>query len=368
MMNCIEAQALISAAHDGESVLDTELAAARAHCKKCAECKAFTDGLRYLDLLPVPPAPEGLAARIMEAVAPLAEERDEIRLIEAERAEADSVGSELPEPETPEAPIVPETFELPAPAPSDDRAGRLAWFTGPIRWATLGAGTALAATALVAFVVAGMGGPGTPETATRSTAENAPGIDMTFGSGTQDRGGTTAPSTAAPAPAPAKAPDYVLYKEYVYAPGALLADSNTATPTIGALSTAFASPGAATSVPVYRSPLTDGSIVVRGPDGLRVYTPVIRMMSSVKFQLTSGKAIDRFGVWPVLPDRFPAPTSSAGTPSFVSAGIDALGVAVYAATGRPITEGFAVAPGTTSADPAGGNPNWTWWAPAPTSP
>lgn len=366
-MNCIEAQALISAAHDKEPVLDTDLAAARAHCKKCEECSAFTAGLRYLDLLPVPPAPDGMTARIMEAVAPLAAEREEMRVIEAERAEADSAGTELPVPAVIEAPAEPEVVEAPAPRST---AGFTvpAWFTGPTRWATIGAVTALAATGLIAFVVIGLGGVGsTPEVASTAT-ETAPGIDLTFGGASKDTATNAAPTPTSPAPAPTKAPDYVLYKEYVYAPGALLADASAATPTIGALSTAFASPGAASSVPVYRSPLTDGSIVVRGPDGLRVYTPVIRMMSSVKFQLTSGKPIDRFGVWPVLPDRFPVPTSSAGTPSFVSAGVDALGVTVFSATGRPVSEGFAIAPGTTGTDPAGGNPNWTWWAPAPTNP
>jgi hypothetical protein len=92
------------------------------------------------------------------------------------------------------------------------------------------------------------------------------------------------------------------------------------------------------------------------------------MMASVRYQLTSGKAIDRFGVWPVLPTRFPTPANSAGTPSFVSAGTDALGVAIFSATGRPVTEGFAVAPGTSTSDPAGGNPNWTWWVPALANP
>jgi hypothetical protein len=84
--------------------------------------------------------------------------------------------------------------------------------------------------------------------------------------------------------------------------------------------------------------------------------------------LTSGAVIDSFGVWPVLPTRFPTPTTADGTPTFVAAGTDALGVKVYAAAGRPVSEGFAVAPGTAATDPAAGNPGWTWWAPAPATP
>jgi hypothetical protein len=172
----------------------------------------------------------------------------------------------------------------------------------------------------------------------------------------------------APNPVPATAPDYVAYKQYVYVPGSLLADANSATPTIGTLVTAFASGGAPQEIKVYESPLTDGSIVVPGPDGLRLFTPVTRMLSSVKYQLMTGSAIDRFGLWPSLPPRFPVPSNSAGTPSFVTAGTDSLGVKIYSATGRPVTEGFAVAPGTSGSDPAAGNPSWTWWAPAPTNP
>jgi hypothetical protein len=364
-MNCLEAQALLSAAHDGEAVSDADLAAARAHCAECEDCTAFEAGLKYLDKLPVTTAPKELVGLIMEAVAPLAEERAILRLLEADRADAESVGTEVPVPED-EPPAVEDEPAIvePAPVPAVTEPSGFSWFAGPVRWATLGAAGALAAAALIAFVVVGIGG-GTPaaERATVDTA-GAPALDLTYG----NSGQAAAPPAEVVQPAPATAPDYVLYKDYVYSPGALLADANSATPTIGTLSTAFASQGGALPVTVYRSPLTDGSVVVKGPDGLRLFSPVIRMMASVRYQLTSGKPIDRFGVWPVLPTRFPTPANSAGTPTFVNAGTDALGVVVFSATGRPVTEGFAVAPGTSTSDPAGGNPNWTWWVPAPANP
>jgi hypothetical protein len=359
-MNCLEAEALISAAHDRETVSETELAAARSHCDECADCTAFAAGLQWLDVMPVPPAPDGLVERVLAAVAPLQVARAEAVALEAENEEAASAGSELPVPDEDPAEEPAAPPEGPAPA---GWLSRFEWFQGPTKWASLGAVGALAATALIAFVVVGLGGPArTPQTASTSGA-SAPEVSFS------DAGQKAAPSAGAPAPqtAPAQAPDYVLFRDYVYAPGALLADAGSATPTIGSLTTAFATGGSVTAT-VYRSPLTDGSIVVKGPDGLRVYAPVVRLMSSVRFQLTSGKPIEKFGVWPVLPTRFPVPTTGDGTPTFVMAGTDALGVSVYAATGRPVTEGFAVAPGTAASDPAGGNPNWTWWAPAPTNP
>jgi hypothetical protein len=365
-MNCLEAQALVSAAHDGEAVSESELTAARAHCAECEECTAFVEGLGWLDEMPVTPAPDGLVGRVLAAIEPLQAARAEALALEAEREEAASAASELPVPDEESAAL--EFMPIPERVPATGFASRFEWFQGPTKWASLGAVAALAATGLIAFVVVGVGTP--PGTSKDTAAAPTAGVTELSGAPSATDGGRGTNGSVAGAPqqqAPSQAPDYVLYKDYVYAPGALLADAASATPTIGSLTTAFASGGPVTAT-VYRSPLTDGSIVVKGPDGLRVYAPVIRMAASVRYQLTSGKPIERFGVWPVLPTRFPAPANADGTPSFVEAGTDSLSVKVYSATGRPVTEGFAVAPGTPTSDPAGGNPNWTWWAPAPTNP
>lgn len=368
-MNCLEAQALLSASHDGEPVDAAELKAAKAHCKQCPECSAFADGLRYLDTLPVAPAPEGLVERVMQAVAPLAAVRDEIRNIEADREQVAALGIELPAPEAEPAtgeeltaPADPEMVQLPT-----KRLGGFSWFVGPVRWATYGAAAALAASALIAFVA--LGGLGAQNAATGGgAASTAAPLDLTYGAANNPPATAKAPEQAPTNPVPAQAPDYIVYNGFVYAPGALLADASAATPTIGTVSTAFASAGAPTSVNVFRSPLTDGSIVVASPDGMRLFGPVIRMLSSARYQLTSGKSIDRFGMWPTLPDRFTAPIDANGTPSFTPAGTDSAGVKIFAAVGHTATEGFAVAPGTAASDPAGGNPSWTWWLPAPANP
>ena len=246
---------------------------------------------------------------------------------------------------------------------------RFPWLTDNVKWAGIGAVGAVAATALIAFVIVGSGiiGPnrnaGTASTA-QPPSQSTDGGGLTF-SGSNQAPGASAGSVAAPQPstAPVTVPDYVAYKGLVYTPGALLADSSTATPTIGSVTTAFASAGSPQSVPVYHSPLTDGSIVIKGPDGYRLYAPVIRMLQSQRYQLATDSTLERFGMWPTLPQQFTAPTAADGTPSFSSSGIDALGVKVYAAIGQAVTQGFAVAPGTPATDPAAGNPNWTWWKP-----
>ncbi len=362
-MTCLEAQALFSAEHDGETVSEAELAAASAHCEECAECSAFAAGIRWLDEAQVPAAPEGLVERILAAVAPLQEARENAIALAADEDEVAGLGLELPVPEEDPAPVdwLAESPTVPTPT----IWSRFEWFQGPTRWASFGAIGALAATALIAFVVTGIGTPPKTADTTLTAGSTSAAPEASFGSAAQKA--APAASDGRVNAAPVQAPDLVLYKEFVYRPGALLADASGATPTIGTLTTAFAS-GSVRTAPVYRSPLTDGSIVVKGPDGLRVYAPVVRMRSSVRYQLTSGGPIERFGVWPILPTRFPVPSTADGTPSFVVAGTDADNVTIYAATGRPTSEGFAVAPGTPTTDPAGGNPNWTWWAPAPANP
>jgi hypothetical protein len=359
-MNCLEAQAILSAAHDGDVVSEASLALARAHCGDCEECTAFAAGLAALDALPAPHAPEGLVEHVMEVIAPLAAEREEARSLETAREELEDAGVEVPA----LGADVAEAAGLPDLTPAPRTFAGFEWLQGPAKWASLGAVAALAATALIAFVVFGIagGGTGTPAASTSTGAGASSGLTS---------GEAAATATSAPAqtmPAATHAPDYALYNGFVYTPGALLADASSATPTIGTLATAFASGGTPQSATVYRSPLSDGSIVVGGPDGLRLYSPVVRLLSSARYQLTSGAAIDGFGVWPMLPTRFPTPTAADGTPTFVAAGTDALGVKIYAATGRPASEGFAVAPGTAATDPAAGNPGWTWWAPAPATP
>jgi hypothetical protein len=362
-MNHLEAQALISAAHDGEIVSDSELTAAREHCDDCQDCTAFAAGLAALDAMPVTTAPDGLVERVLAALAPLQAARAEALVLLAEREEAESAGLELPEPE--EAVTTEEWAPIAVATPAPARPSRFEWFQGPTKWASLGAAAAFAATALVAFVVVGIGGSGAAPKAAPVTAGSAESLTT---DGYDARAGSAAPPAVVQAnPVPAQAPDYVLYKDFVYSPLAPT-DAASATPTIGTLSTAFATGGGAQNATVYRSPVRDGSIIVKAPDGFFLYTPVIRTMASVRFQLTSGKPIEKFGVWPALPGRFATPVAPDGTPSFVAAGKDALGVDVFAATGRPVTEGFAVAPGTAASDPAGGNPSWTWWAPAPAAP
>lgn len=335
-MDCLRTQATASALHDGEHVTDENAEASRTHVTECEQCRKFESDLGRLADLPAPAAPADLVDRIMTTIS----------AISAERVEEEN------------APIPVEEQERSEGLPE---APRFAWITGRARWGIYGAMATAAAVLVIAAFIAPRGQVADTAGERATVATGAGALDLTFSG--QEANKSTPPTALSRTPAPAHAPDYVVYKDSVYSPGALLADSNTATQSIGTISTAFGGAAAPTQVPVYRSPITDGSIVVAGPDGARIYAPVTRMSNSVKYQLAAGNAIDRFGAWPELPSRFPAPTSADGAPTFEPAGSDALGVQVYSARGVPLTQGFAVAPGTPSTDPAGSNPNWTWWAP-----
>jgi len=334
-MECLRTQATVSAMHDGEHVTDENAEAARAHIAECGPCRSFEADLDRLADLSGPAAPDGLVDRVMVAVAAIA----------AERVADEQVSA---------------VAEMPAILKEEPASPRFTWFTERTRLGVYGA-MAVAASVLVLVAMLSLRGPGTPPATESSTATNSAGsADLTFSGKT-----ATAPVTAAPAPtpAPASAPDYVTFKERVYAPSALLADSTVATPSLGTVSTAFASAASPSQVPAYRSPVADGSIVIKGPDGARVYVPVFRMFNSTKYQMVAGNAVDRFGTWPELPSRFPAPSSPNGSPTFTAAGSDALGVRIYTARDVPQAQGFAIAPGTPGTDPAASNPNWTWWEP-----
>jgi len=334
-MECLRVQATLSAIHDHEHVTEEHAEAAREHLAECEQCGSFDADLGALAHLPAPAAPADLVDRVMVAVAAIAAEQVD--------DEPEVVAEELPE-------IPDDTPEPP----------RFAWFAGRARMGIYGAmATAAAALVLVAFIVTRGPAVQTPNES-RTAATGTGAADLTFSGQEKSESAAAVP---APTPAPARAPDYLTYKSRVYSPGALLADSSAATQSIGTVSTAFGGASGATQVPAYRSPITDGSIVVAGPDGARIYAPVVRMFNSVKYQMIAGNALDRFGVWPELPSRFPAPTSTDGSPTFAPAGGDALGVQTYTARGVPQTQGFAVAPGTPATDPAGSNPNWTWWEP-----
>lgn len=338
-MDCREAQAVISALHDGEQVSDEELAGAQAHCPSCSECTAFRDALARLDASPSPASPPELTERIMAAV-------DAAAVQDATAA----------------AGLAPGADAAPAPSAAALPAWMPVWLTRKRLWAGTGAIVAAAAVisamALVSTGALQMFGSSGQGASTRGPAIPPP--DLTKKSVPESVPGTDYSAAVPTAPTPVA---YISFDGRVYRPGPTLETPASNLTTIGAASSAFDKPGTPVQVTVYRSALSDGSIVVRTPSGLQQYTAVVRSLTGKTYQLTTGAPIARFGEWPTLPPQYPQPTQPDGTPTFRQSGADAMGVAAYSPPGSTSESGFAIAPGSSSNDPAGGNPNWTWWTP-----
>lgn len=341
-MDCRESQALLSAIHDGDPVPADKRTQAKRHCKTCGECAAFVAALARLDAFSPAAPPAELPDIIMDAVREAAKPQ--------------------PEPEPP--------MEAPARATSP-LSRRIRW-TPATAW-LVGTSVTAAAAVLVAVSIGVLGSRSPVRPIVDGSANlqqlNAP-RELSTGAATGTSGGSASPgahqsTTGATA---VSVPNYIAFQDYVYLAGSMLAPGSAATPVIGETSSSFdVKGGAATQATVYRSPLTDGSIVLaRGGASKQLFTPVTRTYNGQTFQLVAGVAIPSYGTWPQLPPRFTEPTASNGAPAFIQAGADASGVALYIPSGADIMQGFAVAPGTASTDPAAGDPHWTWWAPLTT--
>jgi hypothetical protein len=71
--------------------------------------------------------------------------------------------------------------------------------------------------------------------------------------------------------------------------------------------------------------------------------------------------VNSFGVWPLPPQGLPMPSTEDGSPIFRAGSLDSSGQTTYIPVDEYPREGVAIAPDTPPSDPAGGNPNWTWW-------
>lgn len=344
-MDCVEVQAVLSARHDREQVTESELAAAREHCPTCPTCAAFASATERIDAAQHTELPDGLLERIMAAVSAEATARPE-------RAEASGDGR----PASAGAAAV------------HARVKRFASWSARARWlSTAAVLTAAAALVVVAVVVTQVRGPESASTgSSASQTASAPRASTAEGSGAA--GGVAKNGYSdMKAATPATAPSYISFQGAVFAVGAAVTDTSAVDTTVlGTVLSAFAS---ATDTPasaaVFKSPAADESIVVRTPQGLQSFAPVVRSVNGVRYQLQAGAPLDRYGVWPTLPSGFASPTAPDGSPTFARASVDANGVTVYALSGFTIARGLAVAPNTSASDPAAGDPNWTWWTPLP---
>lgn len=371
-MDCIEAREIISEAFD-RGVGDTARAAdARRHCRTCPECRTFVEGLAILQKTQPPKAPPELVDAIVERGRKLAE-TGAVRVVTTPVVAAeDGAEPEAPAGERPDDTTAAPVFELP-PTAARRTEVRDRWW-----WGTRIAGTA-AAIVIAAFAVSlaaegfhALRG-GTARTAGSATSGSLPS------SGADSSG--RAMGGAAPAAAPeatqatksgATASMDAIGPRYIDIGGRAYVWMGQRTPdretleSAGSVTTSLEDSGTPASYDVWRSKGDPDVFFIRTDPSAETYLAfrgVTRSLGGKTYALSSGAGLPAFGVWPSLPTQFTKPTAMDGSPTFVEAGKDDTGLTIYAPPNDKPDAGFAVAPGTAPTDPAGGNPEWTWWVP-----
>ncbi len=361
-------QQLLSEAVDREPVRPELLAEARAHCRECPECARFVRGLALVERAE-PPAPSAaLYGRVVDAVAAerealLSQRADEVMSVGLPGAAAavdEAISASVSETELKTAEPVSETVGM---RTARRRRRRDPWRTA----AWLGAAAVVLVAVGFAAVLstrdaaqrpatssqdAFVNQEGTPE---RNAARSMPG-DARPG---EEKASGTAERAAAPEPAPA-APDFITVNGVAYRSVETSGIDESELTAAGSTSTSLDTKDRPKTYTVHAIPTT-GRVAILTDTETLTFDVVTRRLGDKTYMLTS-RPIERFGTWPSLPSGFTQPTTADGAPTFVEEEKDALGVQVYIRPGIPIENGFAVAPGTPSSDPAQGNPNWTWWS------
>jgi hypothetical protein len=394
-MECYEAQAIISEALDGCPPDARTLDAAKQHCRECRECATFVRALNLVKRAPLPVPPADLPDRVMAAVRREAAAEQARAEFAAASLAASGIGEAVgggPDASAPgdtgatargpEAEVI--VFRaggnvigatgVDSAAPDRlqaavDRAAKLPHVDRRPRPIGVAAWIGAAAVLLVSVGAITVLGIRTmsqelPATSTRMVVGAVEG---------QNDAGNAVPEAAAPAEGAASStatsanvpagPNYITVGGFAYrlvGPSKLQKSQFTR---VGTAQTSLSG-----GVPRARDVLgTTGAPAVYVEDdqgALFEFLPAERTFEGRTYRLRSAE-ISAFGTWPTLPTDLTPPIAADGSPTFSPAGTDSSGVAVFRRASFTIAEGIGIAPGAPPADPGGGNPNWTWWGPAP---
>lgn len=364
---CLHVQDAISRAADGDRVTAEEAALAKRHCAECAECATFARVLVAMKRTEHPAVPPHVVDRALAAVHEQrqSDKLEAARALAAERAAAAAdAGTDAPlESSAPsEEPAARRRFislsERDARGTEVVRVGRR--IMSQQRFVGLVASAAVLLVAIVIVADQGVRFMGNAGVVNEEVASDLRAAD--------DGMPIEAPATTQSQESLGTAPDvagvfaqYVVIDGFAYRYTGLASGASSELTRTGTVRTALDTGGSPSNRTVYAGP-SEQTIIVEGADALLAFTLVTRSLGGQLYGLTA-EPIESFGMWPSLPRGTSEPTELDGSPTFSEAGTDDAGVTVFTKSGRSATGGFAVAPGTPSADPAGGNPGWTWWTP-----
>jgi len=350
-MDCHDAQRIISERLDGEPLESGLVEHAKEHCRSCPECVAYVRALVAVQRLPLPQPPADLADRVMVAV------REE-----ALRRTVVQTESEPPNPEAHVSTAVVQAGATPM--------GRLLTYAfEPRNRRTVALWATAAATLIIVSTVTAIGGIRQITTFSKGDAAQLAGesarTDLSALSATPDSGGSADDLGGAAVPEPSAAPPAIVVAGVVYQTTGVVAGVEPGSlSTVGSTTSSLDAGGTPAVRQVLGLPDPARVYVVNDAGELLGFDRVAREYRGRTYALSSGE-LPTYGLWPTLPSSAKQPSNPNGMPEYVSAGADVLGVEVYRPATGGTEAGFAIAPGTSVSDPAGGNPNWTWWVPIP---
>lgn len=368
-MDCVEAQGLISAGMDRESVSASSLAQAKEHCRTCPQCSAFVSTQLAARQAPLPEPPADLADRTMARI------RAEAESVAAEKAAAAAAQVAAEKSRLAPSPAVPGTpareirvpaFVNPTLAPKPRKERNLGR-----KWTSIGVAAAVVVALIGTGVVVSFG----MRLISTNNSEADRG-EFTF----DGKASKAAPEAGLAAQTPGArvpGPSAVTLKGVVYVRGES-SDVNTATlVSVGTLSSGLSGDTPSTRT-AFRGRGEDSKIYIADDDGtVWGYAPVTREYLGDTYVLVSAE-LTRFGQWPTLPKGMAAPADDQGGTTFSKRGTDNTGARVYVPSARldgygseVVVPGAAAAPAMialaprTAGDILAEDPNWTLWLQLP---
>lgn len=397
-MDCIQAQTVISEALDRSPVDADVFDAAKTHCRECPQCGHFVRSLNAVRRAAPPQPPADLADRIMDAIrteaaaaeqlpANLDSEAANSAASDSETDLATSLGDATAEgdvardvetlPNRVPAAVQPDVADAtPRPATGPrisvgrgrmDRRQLVAWGSAAaVLLVVVGVSAALALMRLTSGEPTRSASTdvvqlAAPEAAAPTRAAEGPthgvSADMTRLGAGYDKS--------------ASARAYVVFGGNTYSFQDVSPQPKNELRASGEVRMAFDATTPPGPLTVYTGEAPEAIYIENGAAELQRFVLVKRMYKDAEYRLRSAD-IPVYGSWPTIPtgtqgsSPFTAPVpeiSADGSPLFVLDGNDSAGTPVYRRVGGESRAGIAIAPGTPANDPAGGNPNWTWWTP-----
>lgn len=357
MMECLEAQQIISDALDKIAVDDVSVEKAKLHCTTCAECNSFVRGIASTMRAGLPQPPTDLPDRVMDAVRA---DRESRAVAAATAAAAAPV----------RVPAETRTIDS-GPLRAQDKHGTVVNLSDPsTRRALVAWGSAAAVVLIAAGVFANQGvrqilqRPQSAVSDSRTSGVPFEESTMMAPQATPPGAGQTDASTPSSATPEAAAGDYIAVGGAAYIRSGEAPDvDRTGLRASGSTNSSLDTQGAVTARDVLVGTDPSRVYVERDDRTLVAFDRVVREFQGRQYVLQTGP-IEAYGVWPSLPPGVTPPTADDGSPVFRLLTTDPSGTGIYEPVTGGSSVGIAVAPGSSATDPARGNPGWTWWAPA----